>query len=375
MIRLRAYKTELDPNDTQCQWFLCCAGAARFCYNWGLGAMKDAYSEGRKTSVLAEKKRLNSIKAEEFPWLYEVPYTVLEAAFDNLKSAYENFFRRVKKGEKAGFPRFKSRKRGIGSFTVRGSLCIEPNHIRIPVPKGMPRRYGWVRLKEHDYVPTEPTKLLSFTISERAGRWFVSAQVEENVPEPKPATGAPIGVDFGIKELAVCSNGTVFANVRALAMGERKIKRLSRELARRKKGSENWKKTKHKLAKTHYKIACVRKHVLHQISHYVTAKTKPHTVVLEDLNVKGMQQNHHLAKVIADASFAQLRRQVEYKGEWYGVNVMFADRWYASSKTCSECGAHWPDLTLADRTIVCPECGVVLDRDFNAAVNLVSLAQ
>jgi len=367
MIRLRAYKTELDPAKKQASYFGRCCGATRFCYNWGLASMKESHEAGHKASVLVEKKRLNAIKQDEFPWLYEIPYTVLESAFDNLKKAYENFFRRVKKGEKPGFPRFKKRKAGRGSFTVRGCLHIADDRIKIP-------RLGWIRLKEHGYLPTEGIRLLSFTISEHAGRWYVSAQVELDVDDPQPAAGPPLGVDFGIKTLAVCSDGTTFANARSLARGERKIKRLSRELARRQKGSKNRAKTKRKLAKAHYKVACVRKHTLHQVSHHVTAKLKPRCVVLEDLNVKGMMANHHLAKAIADVSFGELRRQVTYKGEWYGVTVRFADQWYPSSKICSECGAYWPDLTLADREIVCPECGVIMDRDLNAALNLASLA-
>ena len=367
MIRPRAYKTELDPTRKQAAYFGRCCGAARWCYNWGLAAMKEAYAKGRKTSVLAEKKRLNACKDEMAPWLRTVPYTVLESAFRNLDSAYKNFFRRVKKGEKPGFPRFKSRKRSRASFTLRGSLHIENSRVKMPC-------IGWVRLKEKGYLPVAPKRLLSFTISERAGRWFVSAQVEEECEEPEHATGEPLGVDFGLKELAVCSDGKIFHNVRALAMQQRKIARLSHELARRTKGGQNWHKTKAKLAKAHYKAICIRQHILHEVSHYVTAKAKPRCVVIEDLNVCGMMQNHHLARAVADASFSELRRQVTYKGNWNGVDVLFADRWYASSKTCSECGYVKEDLTLADREFVCPNCGVILDRDFNAALNLASLA-
>jgi putative transposase len=363
---LRAYKTELDPTNRQRTRFVQCCGAARFCYNWGLAAMIAARQEGRKTSVLAEKKRLNAIKREEYPWLYEVPYTVLESAFDNLKAAYENFFRRVKAGQTPGFPRFKSRKRGLGAFTLRGSLHAGSGRIKLPV-------IGWVRLKEHGYLPTEGGRIMSFTISERAHRWFVSALYEEECEEPEPATGKPIGVDFGIKELATCSDGTVFPNPRALESATRQVKRLSRELARRKKGGRNWAKTKAKLAKAHYRAACVRQHTLHQISHHLTAKSKPRTVVIEDLNVKGMLANHHLARAIADVAFGELRRQIEYKAAWHGVEVYAASQWFPSSKTCSECGAVREDLTLADRTFICPECGVMIDRDLNAALNLVAL--
>lgn len=367
MLVLRAFKTELDPNDKQRTAFVRSCGAARFCYNWGLAAMIAAHAEGRKTSVLAEKKRLNAIKRDEFPWLCDIPYTVLESAFDNLKRAYDNFFRRVKQGEKPGFPRFKSRKRGLGAFTLRGSLHIEASRVKLPV-------IGWVRLKERGYLPTEGVRLLSLTISERGYRWFVSAQVEMEVPDPLPATGPALGVDLGIKALATCSDGTVFQNPRPLNEALRRVKRLSREMARRKKGGKNWQRTKHKLARAHYKVACVRQHAVHQVSHYVTAKAKPRAVVLEDLNVSGMLANHRLARAISDLGLHELRRQVAYKAAWYGVEAIFADRWYASSKTCSECGAVREELRLDERTYVCPVCGAVLDRDLNAARNLVTLA-
>jgi putative transposase len=364
---LRAYKTELDPTNVQRTQFVRCCGAARFCYNWGLAAMIAARQEGRKTSVLTEKKRLNAIKREEYPWLCELPYALVDAAFENLKAAYENFFRRVKAGQTPGFPRFKSRKRGLGGFSVRGSLVAEAGRIRLPV-------IGWVRLKERGYLPTDAGRIMSFTISERAHRWFVSALYEEECEEPEPATGEPIGVDFGIKELATCSDGTVFPNPRALESATRQVKRLSRELARRKKGGKNWGKTKAKLAKAHYRVACVRQHALHQISHHLTASTKPRAVVIEDLNVAGMLANHHIARAVSDVAFGELRRQITYKAAWNGVEVVFASQWFPSSKTCSECGAMRDDLTLRDRTFICPECGVMIDRDLNAALNLVALA-
>ena len=371
---LRAFKTELDPNDRQRTAFVQYAGAARFCFNWGLAAMKEAYEQERKTRVMDEKKRLNAVKAQEFPWLGQVPYTVLESAFDNLDSAYQNFFRRVKQGkEKPGFPKFKSRKRGIGGFTVRGSLQIKDGYIRIPTPRGT-RSLGWIRLKERGYLPTEPAKLLSFNISERAGRWFVSAQVEVDIPDPAPNTGDPMGVDLGIKVLAACSDGTIFENPKALVSAERKLARLQRELARRKKGGKNWQKTKCKIARCHYRIACIRRHAQHQVSHYVTAKTKPRAVAIEDLNVKGMLQNGHLSKAVSDAGMYEVRRQIEYKAKWNGVEVVTASRWYPSSKTCSACGSVKPLLSLSERTFYCEECGATFDRDYNAAMNLAALA-
>jgi len=329
--------------------------------------MMMAYAEGRKTSVLAEKKRLNAIKDDVAPWLRELPYVVLENALRNLDTAYKNFFRRVKTGGAPGFPRFKSRKRGLGNFTLRGSIHITETHIKLPI-------IGWVRFWEHGYMPTtKRARLLSVTISERAGHWEVSLQVEETVPDPSPATGEAVGVDFGLSHLAVASDGRVWDNPTPLRHAQQRLKRIQREVSRRVKGGKNRAKSVRKLARAHRRVANIRKWTLHQISRDLV-KTKPGTIVIEDLNVQGMLTNHCLAQAISDVGFAELRRQITYKATWAGIQVVFADQWYPSSKTCSECGLVNPDLTLADRTFVCPACGVVLDRDLNAARNLKNLA-
>ena len=366
---LRAYKAELRPNNAQRGMFLKCAGAARFVYNWALADRKAVYEAGGKPSMYEQRRRFNALKAEQYPWLSEIPSKAPEEAFAHVEAAFQNFFRRLRNGEKPGYPRFKSRKRGVGSFTLRGHIHIEADRIRLP-------RIGWVRLKERGYLPQDGAcKLLSVCISERAGRWYASAQVEEEVADPIPGDGPVVGVDLGIKTLAVCSDGTAFENPRALANAERKLKRLQRELSRRRKGSKNRAKTKAKLARCHARIANIRSHALHQVSYHLTAKNKPQAVVIEDLNVKGMLNNRSLSKAISDVGMGELRRQIEYKGTWYGVEVLTADRWYASSKTCSACGAVNRALTLSDRTYVCAACGAVIDRDLNAALNLASLAR
>jgi len=364
---IRAYKTELDPNNVQRTMFLRCAGTARFIFNWALADRKERWEQGQQnTNLYEQKRRFNAMKREQWPWLYEVPYTVQESAFANLDTAYQNFFRRVKQSlQEPGYPKFKSRKQGIGSFTLRGSIHVEQGQIKLP-------RIGWVKLKEREYLPSEQqVKLLSVTISERAGRWYASVQVEEDGPEPEMGKDT-IGVDLGISHLAVCSDGMVFENPKALVNAQRKLTRLQREFSRRSQGGQNWHKTKAKIARCHAKIANVRQHALHQVSHYVTAKAKPETVVIEDLNVKGMLQNHHLAKAVSDASFGELRRQIEYKAKWYGINVVVAGRFWPSSKTCSRCGCVKDNLTLADRTYTCDDCGLVIDRDLNAALNLAA---
>jgi len=367
--RLRAYKTKLALNNQERGWCVRCAGTARWCYNWGLDAMKTAYAEGRKTSVLAEKKRLNAIKDEIAPWLREVPYVVLQEAFGHLDSAYQNFFRRVKNGEKPGFPKFKSRKNARQSFALRGNVRVTETAIRLPC-------IGWLRLAEHGYLPTRKgARILSANVSsEDHGRtWYASVQVEEECAEPERATGEPIGIDLGLKSLAVLSDGTVYENIKPLRAMERTVARLSRELARRTQGGANWAKTKAKLNRAHAKAANLRRHYLHDISAQTVAK-RPRAIVMENLNVRGMMANGHLARAIADLGMYELRRQMGYKAAWNGSELILADQWEPSSKRCSQCGAMKPNLTLRDRVYVCESCGVVIDRDLNAALNLAALA-
>jgi len=363
---LRAYKTELDPTNKQRSAFVQCAGAARFVFNWALADRQFRYGDGLKTNMYEQKRRFNEIKRVDAPWLYSVPYALQEQEFRNVDQAFKNFFRRVKAGQKPGYPKFK-RHGGHKKFTLRGSIHIEDNRVKLP-------RIGWVRLRERSYLPSETTvKLLSVSISEKAGRWFVSAQVREEMPDPQSGNTLVIGVDFGLKTLAVLSNGKTFENPHALIVEQRELARLQRELARRKKGGANWYKTKAKVARCYARIANVRRHVLHDISHYCTATLKPKTIVLEDLNVSGMMKNRHLSKAISDVGFAELRREIEYKAAWHGIEVIIADMWYASSKTCSRCGHKRETLKLSERTFVCPVCGLEIDRDRNAALNLAAL--
>ena len=369
MIRARAYKTKLKLGGRERTWCRQCAGASRWCFNHGLAEMKKAYEEGRETSVGDEKKCLNAIKDEIAPWLRDVPYTVLESAFNNLFRAYLNFFRRVKKGKgPAGFPKFKSKRNSCQSFTVR-DIRITETGIRLP-------RIGWLRLAENGYLPTtKRVRILSATVSTRnyGETWYVSIQVEEEVPEPVPATGEPLGIDLGIHALAVLSDGTMYENIKPLRTAQRKVKRLSKELARRTKGGKNWLKTKVKLNKAHEHAWNIRLHYLHQISSETVAK-RPHTIVMEDLNISGMVKNHCLARAIADLGMFELRRQMGYKADWNGCQFKMASQWFPSSKCCSACGCINDNLTLKDRTYICPDCGFEIDRDLNAARNLVALA-
>ncbi len=212
--------------------------------------------------------------------------------------------------------------------------------------------------------------MLSATVSERAGRWFVSVAVEEEIQVPEN-DGAVAGVDLGVTRMATVSDGTVFENPKALNRHERRLKRLQGSVSRKQKGSNNRAKAKLRLARLHLRIANVRRDAAHKATSWL-ARTKS-AIVVEDLNVQGIHKNHHMAKSMSDAGMGEFRRQLEYKTLWYGSRLIVADRFYASTKTCSACG-HAQSIALSERTYRCPACGLEIDRDLNAALNLEKVA-
>jgi putative transposase len=370
MMVLRAFKTELDLNNVQKTACLRHAGAARWAYNWGLARKMEAYRNGEKVPTAIDLHReLNILKKGELSWMYTVSKCAPQEALRNLDQAYAHFFRRVqakRTGRKiqAGFPKFKSKKNGVGSFRLTGAIHIFDHAIQLP-------RLGRLRLKEHGYLPGEAVHILSASVSERAGHWFVSVQVEMDLPDPQATYRPAVGVDLGVLALATISDGTMIENPRALKSSLQKVRRLQRVVSRRQKGSANREKAVKRLAKAHLRIANVRKNVLHQVTSWL-ARTKS-AVVLENLNVSGMLKNHHLAQAIADVGFYEFRRQMIYKGQWYGCQVLLANPFYPSSKRCSQCGHIKVEMDLSERIFICDHCGRMIDRDLNAAINLEQL--
>ena len=218
-------------------------------------------------------------------------------------------------------------------------------------------------------------KILAVTVSEKAGRWFVSISVEQDVPTSSPPTGKPIGVDLGLQRMATTSDGGAFENPKALRSNLKRMKRAHRTVSRRVKGSNNRRKAVVRLARIHDRVAIIRKDGLHKATTEITAKPKPDdhrpgAIVLEDLNVDGMMKNHHLAQAIADVGLSEFRRQIAYNAAWYGPETVIAERFYPSSKRCSECGNLKSELWLSERMYQCDTCGMALDRDQNVARNL-----
>ena len=363
---LKAYKTQLDPNNSQITKIRMNCGASRFAFNWALSRKKEFFDKKERIPNNIELHReINKLKGTDvLPWAYEdgISKCAFQESLRDCDKAFANFFARCKKKVKGskGFPKFKSKKNDKQSFRLTGTIHILDGYIQLP-------RLGKIKLSESDYIPKD-VKILSATVSKRADKWFVSVQVEEHDIEPVAAVNAVIGIDLGIKMLATCSDGTTYANPKALKKNLKNLKRKQRQLSKKKKGSKNYGKAKKKLAKLHYRISNIRKDTLHKVTTKIISENQ--VIVLESLKVSNMMKNHCLAQAISDVGLFEFRRQIEYKAKWNNRKVVFADTFFASSKLCSCCGCKNESLTLADRTFECQECDNKMDRDMNAAMNL-----
>ncbi|GHO49798.1 RNA-guided endonuclease InsQ/TnpB family protein [Ktedonospora formicarum] len=378
MLLTRGYRVELDLSDAHITACRKHTGAARWAYNYGLRRKQEAYRAGEKTPTAIDLHReINALKKNEIPWAYDVSKCAMQEGLRDLDNAFKHFFRKCRLKKEGtwkgtcGYPRWKSKKKAIGGARFTGAIRVYPDAVQLP-------RLGLLRLKERDYLPMN-VKIKSATISEKAGRWYVSIVVQSEQPEPPQATGASLGVDLGIKTLAVVSDGRAFENPKALRKKINALKRASRRHGRKKKGSKNRDKAKQRLARMHARIANVRKDALHKVTSALVARTKPASerpacIVLEDLNISGMLKNRKLSRAIADVGMYAFKQQVLYKAALAGVQVKLASHWEPSSKTCHLCGWVKEDLTLAIRMFVCEDCGLVMDRDLNAAYNLAVLA-
>lgn len=351
----RGYKTELKLNNRQKTNCLKHCGTARFAWNWGFSRKKEAYKEQQKTLTAIDLHReLNKLKKSDYCWMYDVSKCAPQESLRDLDRAYNNFFKKINR-----FPRYKKKKHGVGSFRLTGTIKVFSGYIQLP-------RLGKLKLKEKDYLPTDK-HILSATVSEDGSCWFISIQVKEDIEIPKN-NGEVVGVDLGINPLAYISDGTKIENPKVFKKYEKKIGRLQRQLSKKKKGSENWKKALKEIQNVYRRIKNTRKDFIHKITTNL-AKTKS-VVVLEDLNVSGMMKNHYLAKSISDVGMSEFRSQIVYKTQWYGSQLLLADRYYPSSKRCSNCGYINSEMPLSKRVFVCENCNFTLDRDFNASLNL-----
>ena len=358
---IKAHKIRLHPTPEQANYFARAAGTARFTFNWAVAEWKRQYEAGGKPSALALRTQFNEIKKEQFPWVYDVTKCAVEGAFMDVTAAFKNFFEGRKAGRKTGFPKFKTKRRSRQSFYVANDKFTVGDHW-IDVPK-----LGRVNMAESLRFTG---KILSARISKQASWWWVSITVE--MPAEIPLnTSPPVGVDVGLNRLATLSDGRKFENQKPLVYQLKKLRRLNKELARRTKGGKNWLKTKDKLSRTHYEIACIRWDWLHKLTTQI-AKTSG-IVAVEDLHVKGLIRNRCLSRSFSDAAVGTLLDLLESKVPRQGGMLLKVDRFFPSSQLCHCCGTRKEDLTLADRIFVCPnfDCGYSGDRDENAALNLI----
>ncbi len=362
---LLAHKVELRPTPDQVDYLNKACGHYRHCWNHMRAWFSQQDVDGHyifKWSKAAGYQLYMKVMRVEFPWYSEVSSVITRNVIDDLDAAFTQFFRKVRQGSKnPGYP--KPKKRGDRDrFSIRDSAKFDVKNKMLRIEKlktridmRQPIRFGG--------------KLKRVTISKRAGKYFASFLVETDEYDPKDVNRQPsVGVDVGIKSLATLSNGEVFENSRLLRNNLRKLRKLQRNLSRKVRGSNGYAKAKLKIQKLHFLIARQREAILHQLSDYLT-KTFDR-IVIEDLNVKGMMKNRKLSRAIADVGFGMLRQFIEYKAVLRNCIVVIADRFFPSSKTCSNCGQVKKILTLKDRIFECDACGFVIDRDLNAAINL-----
>ena len=355
-----SHRIRLNANNKQRTYFAKASGVARFAYNWALAKWKLIYESGGKVSEGLLRKQLNATKREAFPWMLEVTKCAPQLAIKDLGKAFENFF-----AGRSAFPKFKKKGRhdsfGISNdqFDVKGKMIRVPN-------------LGYVRMAE---ALRFDGKVMGAVISRTADKWFVSVQVEMPDPEPIHGSGGiATGVDLGVKDLATLSDGTKIPGAKPHKALLSRLRRLNQSLSRKqgaKKGvkkSKNFIKAQTKLSRLHAKVANIRNDETHKLT---TMLTRNYGVIgIEDLNVSGMAKNHSLARAVLDMSFFEFRRQLGYKARMTGSTVVIADRFYPSSKLCSNCGEKNDGLELSMREWDCPVCSCHHDRDVNAAINL-----
>jgi putative transposase len=366
MLVNQAFRYELKPNNKQISLLVKHCGVARFAWNWALARRIELYKtrEGkdRFTSAISQHKELNALKQSDFPWMYDVSKCAPQSALQDLDKAYSNMIRRIKNHEyEIGRPKFK--KKGVhDSFRLTGAVKVKDNLIQLP-------RIGDIRTKEptHKFAGN----ILSATVSREADRWYCSLCVEVNRPEPQPIQGDIVGIDLGINCFATISDGKTITEIHSpkpLRKNIKKLKKLHRELSRKKKGSKNKREAQLRLARLYRKIKNIRQDFLAKETSRL-AKTKS-VIIIEDLNISGMVKNHHLARSIGDEGWGDYGRMLGYKTHWYGSRLLKIPRFYPSSKRCNHCGVVNKELKLSDRTWVCLNCGAVNERDPNAAHNI-----
>jgi putative transposase len=357
----KAYKFRIYPTPEQTVLIAKTIGCCRWVYNNGLDARIQQYKDtGTSMSKYDTIKRLPLLK-QDHEWLKEVDSIALQASLENLDAAYQNFFRSCKKGRKVGFPRFKSKHHSSASYKTKTNIQVVEDAVKLP-------KLGVVKAVISTQVQG---RILSATVSQsRSGKHFVSLCCTDVEIQHLPQTGAVVGIDLGIHDLVITSDGSKYNNPHTYVRNQEKLAKLQRQLSRKTKGSKRRDKARIKVARLQEHIANQRKDTIHKMT--TTLVREYDVICAEDLNASGMVKNHKLAKHISDAAFGEIVRQLKYKCEWYGKQFVQIDPFCPSSQLCSNCGTQWPGTKdLAVREWICPVCGVHHDRDINAATNIL----
>lgn len=377
---IKTIRVMLIPNNKQKTKLFRYANTARFAYNWALGREKENYKNGGKflSDVDLRKEFIRLKKIEEYSWLNEVSNNVAKQAIKDACNAYKRFFKGYSR-----FPKFKSKKHSTPSFYQDNvKIQFTNTHVRVEgfalSRKKNKQKLNWVRLAEYNRIPTD-CKYINPRIKYDGINWWIAVGIEYEESITLPSNEG-LGIDLGIKDLAICSDGNKYQNINTtqkVKKLEKRKRRLQRSISRRyeknKKGERYCKtsniiKSEKELLKLNHRLTNIRQNYLHQTTSEIV-KREPSFIVLEDLNVKGMMKNRHLSRAVQQQKFYEFRRQIEYKSAWNNISVIIADRFFPSSKLCSCCGNVKKDLKLSDRIYKC-ECGNVIDRDYQAALNL-----
>lgn len=364
----RAFKYKIKPTIKQQIQLSKTFGCARFIYNWGLDKKTKAWTNEHKSITYFElAKELTQLKqTKEYTWLKEVPNESLQQSLRCLDNAYTQFFK-----AKKGFPKFKSRKHSKDVAKFIAAVHFDFDKWKVKIPK-----CGWVKLCHNKPFDLSICKIGTLTVSrDKCGEYWCSIVVEtaeQMKSKAKISEDTSVGIDLGIKDYTILSDGTKYSNPKYYERSQQRLKLLQQRFARTHDGSNRHETMRLKVARQYRKITNMRNDFLHKLTTDLVNRFD--TICLENLNVDGMMKNHNLAKSIQSASWGEFVRQIKYKGDWFGKNVIFIGRFEPSSKTCSNCGYVNQYLKLSDREWVCPVCGERLDRDVNAAKNIKQMA-